>query len=203
MLYLGKVNAIDVRKNTSINNSIDENTNESSNYSLNIKRVSVDANYITWDNVNDLNNAADLVVVANATKSFLDRKHVATYFDDGNVQDFYKLTDIQIERILKGKNDLLGKDKTLSIIEPVGLFENEQQKTILSRENYLELEKGNRSIIFLKKNSNGQYVIMNINNGKFSFTDEKSLKLVQKDEEINKHNEFKENVFDFYELLLK
>ncbi len=60
-----------------------------------------------------------------------------------------------------------------------------------------------RSLIFLKKNSFGQFAIININNGKFSFSDETNLHLLGDDEDRIKHNNFKKSVFEFYGLILK
>ncbi len=131
---------VNTQKSDTLNSaSIDVSSNEKANYA-NVKRVSVHANYITFDNIDELSKVADLIVIANATQLFQDRKHMATYFDDGNVQDFYTLTNISIEKIIKGENEVQGNQ--LTIIEPVSYFESEKQNTIVSREGYLELARG-------------------------------------------------------------
>jgi len=104
-------------------------------------------------------------------KAFLDRKHVVTHFSDGTRQDFYTLTEIKIEKIIKQPDSLvLNLSQTLEVIEPITVIdEGKSGKVKLARDNYLELRRGSRYILFLKKGLGvDNYFVINRNLGKFN-----------------------------------
>lgn len=167
-----------------------------------IQTVSVDANYLKFENADALDTAADLVVIGEATQEFDKRKHVTTYFDDGaTLQDFYTLTEITIDQVLKGPDDIRTDDLTLEIIEPLALIHNAGDTIKYTHGNYNELQKGEKSVIFLKKNTFGQYSVFNQNLGKFSLsTSETSTARIGN--ETAEYDTFKRDVLKKYGLNL-
>lgn len=68
----------------------------------------------------ELDAVADLIIIASPSKAFMDREHKVTFFDDGTIQDYYTLTEVQVEKVIKAPNDFyLSKNTTIKIIEPV------------------------------------------------------------------------------------
>ncbi len=78
---------------------INSSTASKSSVSDNSK-ISLHASYIDYETVNALDSDAELIVIGTPLKNFDDREHVVTNFDDGAVQDFYTLTDIQVDKNL-------------------------------------------------------------------------------------------------------
>jgi len=157
------------------------------------KTISIDANYVSYGNVDQLDQGADLIIIGTPTKSFEDREHVATYFDDGILQDFYTLTEIKIDRVIKSPEDFKQSD-SLTIIEPIGYVEDEDEKTKITYEGYTELPEGQKSIIFLKKNTFGQYGVINMDLGKFS------LEQGSGDTKATSKEKFRQAVLEKYDL---
>lgn len=125
---------------------------------------SISTNSISFETVNKLDQLADLIVIGTPTENFEARKHVITNYNDGAMQDFYTLTKIKIDKIIKKPDDFSKNQETMLIIEPVSL----RDKTKLTSNGYVELQKGDQNIIFLMKNTFGDYSIINNNLGKFS-----------------------------------
>ncbi|WDH99734.1 hypothetical protein PUW24_13040 [Paenibacillus urinalis] len=138
-----------------------------------------------------MDQLAELIIIGTPTKSFIDREHKITHYGDGEVQDFYTLTEIQIDKILKKPDDLPQDQKTTSIIEPIGL----DGETKLIVDDYVELQKGDQSVIFLVKNTFGDYGIMNENLGKYSL-DHPEVSISRMSEESSRQSE--ENETDKY-----
>lgn len=165
-----------------------------------IKTVSVSTNYLKFENVDALDTAADLVVIGEATQDFSKRKHMTTYFDDGTtLQDFYTLTEIKVDQVLKESDDIskAADGLTLEIVEPLALVQNAGETIKLTHENYTELQKGEKTVIFLKKNTFGQYSIFNQNLGKFSLNSSGTSKALIGDEAAE-YNTFKSDVLKKY-----
>ncbi|MEB2299363.1 hypothetical protein LAV72_06965 [Lysinibacillus xylanilyticus] len=152
---------------------------------MNIKKplpvVQVEANEITFDTPEKLDAAADLIMIASPSKDFMDREHKVTFFDDGTIEDYYTLTEVQVEKIIKATNNFnLPKNNTFSIIEPVGIVERSIGKRKLVTNNYVELKQKSSYIMFLQQNSMGQYGIININLGKFNLDNKDPLDIGEK-----------------------
>ncbi|WP_458125836.1 hypothetical protein [Paenibacillus sp. Z3-2] len=128
------------------------------------KVVNLSANSLTFHEIDKLDAFAELIVIGYATEDFRDREHVITAFDDGTMQSFHTNTNIQIEKILKKPDDFPSDQNQLTIIEPVSL-EGDVKYTV---DDYVELQKDNTSVLFLMKNSFGDYGLINENLGKFS-----------------------------------
>ncbi|MFM9282164.1 hypothetical protein [Paenibacillus jiagnxiensis] len=134
-----------------------------------IPEVSVSANYIAYETVDRLDSGAELIVVGSASQEFDDRKHMATYFEDGTIQDFYTLTDIKVDKVIKAPEESnISPGDSLTIIEPISYVEDSTGIKKITTEDYSELEKDEKNIIFLQENAYGQYSVINMELGKFS-----------------------------------
>ncbi|MCY9517684.1 hypothetical protein [Paenibacillus apiarius] len=172
----------------------------SGSHSQTFKTISIHANFVNFENADQLDSFADLIVIGTAVQRFEDRNPVSTHFDDGTLQDFYTLTDISIDRVLKGPGQIMQEDAPLTIIEPLAYLDIENEKTKLTRENYIELHEGDRSVIFLKKNTFGQYAIINQNLGKFSLNETPEFQVTADSEEAAEYAVLREDVFEKYGL---
>lgn len=126
--------------------------------------VHLPANSITFSEVEKLDAFAELIVIGYATDGFADREHVITAFDDGTMQSFHTNTNIKIEQIVKKPEDFPSDQNELTIIEPVSLDGDIKY----TANDYVELQQGETSVIFLLRNSYGDYGLINDNLGKFS-----------------------------------
>ncbi|MFW5435783.1 hypothetical protein [Paenibacillus apiarius] len=172
----------------------------SGSHSQTFKTISIHANFVNFENADQLDSFADLIVIGTAVQRFEDRNPVSTHFDDGTLQDFYTLTDISIDRVLKGPGQIMQEDAPLTIIEPLAYLDIENEKTKLTRENYIELHEGDRSVIFLKKNTFGQFAIINQNLGKFSLNETPEFQVTADSEEAAEYAVLREDVFEKYGL---
>lgn len=148
-----------------------------------IETIVIEANYMTYNKESDLYESAELVVVAHTVKDFNDRTHVVKYTENTEedkgipeaIADFYTETPIKIMKILKQPSDsTIAKNDSIIFIEPISLLEDKFGVKKITTENYLEIQKGKPYILYLKKNTYGQYGIINMNNGRFNLegTDE-------------------------------
>ncbi|WP_251502425.1 hypothetical protein [Paenibacillus polysaccharolyticus] len=126
--------------------------------------VHLPANSITFSEVEKLDAFAELIVIGYATDEFSEREHVITAFDDGAMQSFHTNTNIKITKILKKPEDFPSDQNELTIIEPVSLDGDIKY----TANDYVELQQGETSVIFLLRNSYGDYGLINDNLGKFS-----------------------------------
>ncbi|MGG4440710.1 hypothetical protein [Brevibacillus fortis] len=163
-----------------------------------METISLEALYMTYESAEELDKA-DLILIGTPTSDFSDREHKTSYYEDGSLQDFYTLTEIEIDKIIKSPNDFdIEESETLSIIEPVGMIELDGTKKITIDE-YKEMEQGEKYIIFLNENGHGQYSVINNDSGKFnldskSAKSEKSLSknsaITLKEDVLEKYSEF-------------
>lgn len=165
-----------------------EDTNE-------IPVVQVDANEITFETPEELDAAADLIIIASPSDEFMDREHKVSYFDDSTIQDYYTLTEVQIDKVIKAPSDFnLSNNNTISIIEPVGIV----GKRKLVTNHYEELKEKSSYLLFLQQNSMGQYAIINNNLGKFNLDDTNSLYIG--DKTSSEAERFKNEVLQKYSI---
>jgi len=155
---------------------------------MSVSNVNVQGNYMTYRTIDELDKAADLIIIGSPTVDFEDRIHEVKYFPDGVIQDYYTLTDITIEKIIKEPNDSsIKQGNTIQIVEPIGLVQSIIGKQKMKIEGYDEMLKDNRYIIFLKKNSNGVYSIINMNSGKFNMTADNEDQIIDRNMVLNKY----------------
>ncbi|MDN4600659.1 hypothetical protein P5G61_05435 [Paenibacillus sp. F6_3S_P_1C] len=162
------------------------------------KVVNLSANSITFNEINKLDEFAELVVIGYATDEFIDREHVVTAFDDGTMQSFHTNTNMKIEKILKKPEDFPSDQKELTIIEPVSLDGDVKY----TADHYVELQKDDKSVIFLMKNTFGDYGLINDNLGKFSLEETNQSKLSQSftSQELSEYELFRASVMEKYNI---
>jgi hypothetical protein len=162
------------------------------------KVVNLSANSITFNEINKLDEFAELVVIGYATDEFIDREHEVTAFDDGTMQSFHTNTNIKIEKILKKPEDFPSDQKELKIIEPVSLDGDVKY----TADHYVELQKDDKSVIFLMKNTFGDYGLINDNLGKFSLEETNQSNLPQSftSQELSEYEVFRDSVMEKYNL---
>lgn len=140
-----------------------------------INEITCQATYFGYNTVDKLEENSELIVIGSPVKDFMSREHNLEYLElpksSGKiVSNFSTTTEFEVEKIIKSsENFVLNESNIIEIIEPVGLEKKTKVYNKLFLEDYRELKKGSRYIIFLKKNANGQYSVINMNKGKFNF----------------------------------
>lgn len=138
--------------------------------------ISFDALKRMYNSVDDMDQKAGLIVRAIPTKEFADRDHVTTTFSDGELQDFYTFTELTITDVFKKPDGLdLQAGSELRVIETIGYDDPATKKQKITRNHYTEMEKDKEYIVFLHANSDGDYVVMNANLGKFDLSGEQPI----------------------------
>ncbi|MEJ8305734.1 hypothetical protein [Saccharibacillus sacchari] len=162
------------------------------------KVTNLSANSLKLQDIDQLDDYVELVVVGYATEDFSDREHKIKAYGDGYLQDFSTRTNIKIDKILKKPADFPEDQKELTIIEPVSLQDEEK----ITAENYIELKKDEPSVIFLMKNSFGDYSLVNDNLGKIILTDEDPEAPMQSltKAELSEYDAFRKSVLEKYNL---
>lgn len=127
------------------------------------------SNYVKYDSVPALEQAADAIVVGRPAQDFLDRRHLASYMPDGHLAVAATEGELQVLRVIKGPAELLRYGQTLPVVEPTGLVEGRDGGLVLIEEEGTKaLKQGSAYILFLKKNEMGSFSIINMNLGKFN-----------------------------------
>ncbi|MDT9722823.1 hypothetical protein QVE09_28410 [Paenibacillus sp. ClWae2A] len=162
------------------------------------KVVNLSANSLIFHEIDKLDAFAELIVIGHATEDFRDREHVITAFDDGTMQSYHTNTNIKIEKILKKPEDFPSDQNELTIIEPVSL-EGDVKYTV---DDYVELQKGDKSVLFLMKNSFGDYGLINYNLGKFSLEGITQYSVPQSStaQALSEYETFRDSVMKNYHL---
>ncbi|MCL6660097.1 hypothetical protein [Paenibacillus amylolyticus] len=162
------------------------------------KVVNLSANSLIFHKIDKLDAFAELIVIGYATEDFKDRKHIITAFDDETMQSFHTNTNIKIDEILKKPDDFPSDQNELTIIEPVSL-EGDVKYTV---DDYVELQKGDKSVLFLMKNSFGHYGLINDNLGKFSLEGITQYSLPQSStaQALSEYETFRDSVMEKYHL---
>lgn len=189
-----------------------EQSQEISKVNNEIETIFIHGNYVVYESEIDLYEDADLVVLANPIDSFVDREHVARYTPPQGgapktLEDFFTRTTIKIKKVLKSPKGLDIQDNSeLDIIEPVSIIENGGVQKKFTVENYIEIEKDNHYIIYLKDNTYGEFGVINMNNGRFNLKSEEQLQSLMQhshNDDIDKHEEMKKQVFERFENEIK
>ncbi len=167
-----------------------------------IEEISIHANYVKYDTVDELDKASELIVVGSTDKAFLDRKHITTYMPNKSISDYYTLTDIKIKSIIKNINDTtLKQGQKLEIIEPAGVIVEDNKKKIFKDESYEPITPNINYIFFLKKNTEGKYSIINMYRGRFETDNSIKPKSLQETEDSDfnaSYNKMKSDVLTKY-----
>ncbi|MGG1618981.1 hypothetical protein ACIFQM_21000 [Paenibacillus sp. NRS-1782] len=176
-------------------------TNASPQFSeLNTPKISLEASYIDYKTVSELDSNAELIVIGSPLQEFDDRQHIVTSFDDGTIQDLYTLTNIKIEKVIKSpEGAALNVEEPLSIVEPISYIDDAEGKKKIAYEDYTELKQNEKSIIFLKKNTQGQYSVINMDLGKFTIEPSSQSPSSSVDKQDSKE-QFRKSVLEKYVL---
>ncbi|WP_025715954.1 hypothetical protein [Paenibacillus sp. 1-18] len=167
---------------------------------LNTPKISLEASYIDYKTVSELDSNAELIVIGTPLQGFDDRQHIVTSFDDGTLQDFYTLTNIKMDKVIKSpEGSSLNLDEPLSIVEPISYIDDAGGKKKIAYEDYTELKQNEKSIIFLKKNTQGQYSVINMDLGKFAI-EPTSQSPNSSAEKQDSNEQFRESVLEKYGL---
>jgi|GEM_PF-569573 len=165
------------------------------------------ARVVPYNDLASLEEAADLVLIGSPTDAFEDRDHRVTYFEGGKaqtIQDYYTLTKFEVHRVIQSNDPDVQQDKSIEVIEPVGLVQEFTGRVKLKFEDYSEMEKGKTYVIFLKKMDSGHYSIMSLAYGKYSvgnhdgknftYTDTNDLTEIENREKIKMEIKEKYNI---------
>lgn len=112
---------------------------------------------------------------ANTDVAFKDREHIVKYMEtdttDKAIEDFYTRTPINISQVIKKPNEenIIENDK-IEVIEPLSVIQTDEGEQKITRESYIEMQEQQEYMLYLKKNSYGEYSIINMNNGIFQVT---------------------------------
>lgn len=130
-----------------------------------VREVNTHADYRGYSTGEELFSNAQLIVIGSPIKEFEEREMIIKTFENGTPMDFYTLTEIKVEKVIKGSEE----DATnLKVIEPIVLKQTLSGKEKLSIEDYTEMKNGSSYMIFMKKNMYGHYGVMNLQSGKFN-----------------------------------
>lgn len=161
----------------------------------NLKRISVHGDMVTYEGLTDLENMADLVVIAEPTANFTDRDHILKMGEDESLEDFYTHTEIKIyDVLLNNDQSNYGSGDLLSIIEPSSVLEENGEEYEFVMDHYTSVNKGSNYIFFLKKNTFGEYSLIGNQFGKFNIdgSDPKDMAIESKSLNNSKNvNSFK------------
>lgn len=130
-----------------------------------VRDVRTHADYKGYSTGEELFSSAQLIVIGRPIKDFEDREMTIRTLGNDIPVDFYTLTEIEVEKVLKGPE----KDASnLKVIEPIVLKQTLSGKEKLAIGDYTEMKSGSSYIIFMKKNTYGQYSVINLQAGKFN-----------------------------------
>lgn len=133
-----------------------------------VKSTVIDSHalYRIFDSEDKIFNEADAVIVGSTNQDFDERTHISTTFPStGAIQDFYTITNVQVDKILKGNFQI---NQSIQVGEPISYVQHLTGKSKVTREGYGELRKASKYLLFLKKNSQGLYFVMTAELGKYN-----------------------------------
>jgi hypothetical protein len=161
--------------------------------------INTSATYKHYATIDELDADADLIIVGSPTQDFESRKHEKTYFEDGLLQDFYTITGVKVKSIIKQPADFnMNKANIIEIIEPISVISTPEGDKKIKIENYSALKKGSFYVIFLKKNTFGNYAVLNLEAGKYNIDKTDKDDLIS-NEKIELYKELQTKYKDFIE----
>ncbi|REK71384.1 hypothetical protein [Paenibacillus paeoniae] len=130
-----------------------------------VRDISMAGSYEWHPTSKALFSGADLVVIGKPIKDIEDREVLSKETSTGILMYIATSTEIKVEKVLKGpKEDAVD----LKVIEPVGLRQTFKGKERIAIEGYTAMKKDSQYLIFLSKNTFGQYGVINMQAGKFN-----------------------------------
>lgn len=150
-----------------------------------VRDVVIKSDYMGFSTAESLFSNAELVVIGSPVKDYDEREVYVSRVATGALEDIVTFTEIDVEKVLKGP-EVDGID--LEVIEPMGVYQTLTGKERIAFDGYTAMKKGSRYLIFLSKNTLGQYGVINMQFGKFN--------LDQTDpEDMAKDNLIKQRIF--------
>lgn len=151
--------------------------------------------YMGFESSDHLYEFSDLVVTGSTNESFNDRIHITTTFLTGATQDFYTITDLTVDKVIKG--DVQPK-ATIQVGEPISYEQTLIGKYKSTIEGYTELKQNSKYLLFLKKNDQGLYFVIGSEVGKYNIDNTDPSDKASKNEskqkikrELNQNKHFK------------
>lgn len=134
-----------------------------------LKRISVHGDMISYEEMKDLEDMADIVVIGEPTVDFINRDHIIKTGEDEFIEDFYTNTEIKIHEVLLNNDQSnYHSGDLLSIIEPSSVIEEQGESFEFVMDEYTSVNKEVGYIFFLKKNTFGEYSLIGNQLGKFN-----------------------------------
>ncbi|WP_195575869.1 hypothetical protein [Paenibacillus sp. 1001270B_150601_E10] len=130
-----------------------------------VRDVYSSSTYKGFSTAKALFSDADLVVIGSPIKDFEDREVEMGTNSLGGIMYIVTSTEIKVEKVLKGPEEGFAD---LTILEPIGVRQTLTGKERYATEGYTEMKKGSKYLIFLGKNTSGQYSVINMQAGKFN-----------------------------------
>ncbi|WP_195571782.1 hypothetical protein [Paenibacillus sp. 1001270B_150601_E10] len=128
--------------------------------------------YKEYTTAQGLFGGAEFVVIGSPIRDFEDREVLLKEREilmDGRPTSIMEYivtrTGIHVEKVLKGPEE---DAVDLKVIEPIGVKQTLKGKERYALAGYTAMKKGSQYIIFLSKNTSGQYSIINMQSGKFN-----------------------------------
>ena len=120
-----------------------------------------------------------LIVIGKTTEELGEGKPIVTNTQMGGIEDFYTITRLEVENVLKGAI----ASNVIQVLQPAVFINESSKQSLLIREDYSLLEKNSSYLLFLAQVEGGGYSIISINQGKFSLN-----KTDQQEQVIEKEN---------------
>ena len=154
------------------------------NYSIG----TVYASYDIYENAEELESYADLIVVGKTNQDFEQGQSVV--FKNPlskrglGISGFYTLTPFEVKKVLKGSI----AQPQIPVAQAAALIDipNQEQKKLLKIDGYTLLKKNSSYLLYLKQmREPGRYSIVSVNQGKFNIdkTDKEEEALSEKDKQ--------------------
>lgn len=159
--------------------------------------ITIHANTKTYSSPDELANRAQVILIGRPTKEFNERKHVVNRFPSGDIESFYTLTDIEVEKVLKQPKDTIKINDVISVVEPVSKLEQQGKQQKIKIEGYNNLMKSSRYLLYLAYNANHElYVLTEIGKYNLDGTD-------RQDSMDQTKNRFKQEILKKFDKDLK
>lgn len=125
-----------------------------------ITQLTIQGKHVYYNNVDDLEAKADLIIVGASLKEFSEYIPTIIYNEFGRYENFYTITDVKVSKVLKGQY----QNNTIPVLQNAAI--DKKEKVMLVDDGYSVMEKNKGYLLFLKKSPLEGYYILGINQGK-------------------------------------
>lgn len=142
-----------------------------------ITQLTIQGKHVYYNNVDDLEAKADLIIVGASLKEFSEYIPTIIYNEFGRYENFYTITDVKVSKVLKGQY----QNNTIPVLQNAAI--DKKEKIMLVDDGYSVMEKNKGYLLFLKKSPLEGYYILGINQGKHNIdnTDNNEKETMKKD----------------------